>query len=164
LTLPQSFSVSLAHEVDKWQWLADITWTGWSSFQELRVKYDNPNQPDSVTTENWNDTFRYSAGADYTLNDAWTLRGGLAYDETPIPDAEHRTPRIPGNSRTWLSLGTTYNINPSFIVDFGYSHLFVDDTPINNTLESTTCCLPATLNGTYESSVDIVSAGLRWNY
>ncbi len=164
VTLPQTFSVSLAHDSNKWLWLADITWTGWSSFQELRIKFDNPNQPDSVTPEKWNDTFRYSVGADYTLNDAWTLRGGLAYDETPIPSAELRTPRIPGNSRTWLSLGATYVINPSFIIDAGYSHLFVDDTPINNTLESTTCCLPATLNGTYESSVDIVSAGLRWNY
>ncbi|MGB5276723.1 MAG: outer membrane protein transport protein [Gammaproteobacteria bacterium] len=164
VTLPQSFSVSLAHERDKWTWLADITWTGWSSFQELRIKYDNPNQPDTVTTEDWNDTFRYSVGADYTLNTKWTLRGGLAYDETPIPNAERRTPRIPDNSRTWLSLGAGYTINSSFIVDVGYSHLFISDTPINNTLENTSCCLPATLNGTYTSSVDILSAQLRWNY
>ncbi len=164
ITLPQTFMVSLAHEMNKWQLLADITWTGWSSFEELRIKYDNPNQPDSVTTEDWNDTFRYSIGADYTLNNIWTVRGGLAYDETPIPSAERRTARIPGNSRTWLSLGGTYNINQSFIVDVGYSHLFVDDTPINNTLESSIPTLNATLNGTYEASVDILSAQLRWNY
>lgn len=164
VTLPQSFSVSLAHEINQWKWLADITWTGWSSFDELRIKYDNPNQPDSVTTENWNDTFRYSIGADYTLSNIWTVRGGLAYDETPIPDAEHRTPRIPGNSRTWLSLGATYNINTAFIVDVGYSHLFIDDTPINNTVESSIPTLAATLNGTYTASVDILSAQLRWNY
>jgi len=164
VTLPQSFSVSVAHEIHKWKWLADITWTGWSSFQELRIVYDNPNQPDSVTTEDWNDTFRYSIGADYTLNTIWTLRGGLAYDETPIPSAERRTPRIPGNSRTWLSLGATYNINPSFIVDVGYSHLFISDTPINNAFESSIPTLEATLNGTYTASVDILSAQLRWNY
>jgi long-chain fatty acid transport protein len=164
VTLPQSFSVSLAHQRNQWKWLADITWTGWSSFQELRIKYDNPNQPDTVTTESWNDTFRYSVGADYTLNTQWTLRGGLAYDETPVPNAERRTPRIPDNSRTWLSLGAGYTINPSFIVDVGYSHLFVSDAATNNTLENTTCCLPATLNGTYEASVDIFSAQLRWNY
>lgn len=164
ITLPQSFSVSLSHDINKWQLLADITWTGWSSFEELRIKYDNPNQPDSVTTEDWNDTFRYSIGADYALNEKWILRGGLAYDETPVPSAERRTARIPGNSRTWLSLGGTYNINESFIVDVGYSHLFVDDTPINNTLESSIPTLNATLNGTYSSSVDILSAQLRWYY
>ena len=164
ITLPQTFSVSLAHEMNKWQLLADITWTGWSSFEELRIKYDNPDQPDSVTTEDWNDTFRYSIGADYTLNNKWTLRGGLAYDETPVPSAERRTARIPGNSRTWLSLGGTYNINQSFIVDVGYSHLFIDETPINNTFESSIDELNGTLNGTYDSSVDILSAQLRWNY
>jgi long-chain fatty acid transport protein len=164
VTLPQSFSVSIAHEVKQWQWLADVTWTGWSSFKELRIQFDNPSQPDSVTTEGWSDSYRYSVGADYTLNDIWTLRGGLAYDETPIPNAERRTPRIPGNSRTWVSLGATYNINPTFIIDVGYSHLFVDDTPINNTLESSVPTLAATLNGTYKASVDILSAQLRWNY
>ena len=164
ITLPQSFSVSMSHEMNKWQLLADITWTGWSSFEELRIKYDNPNQPDSVTTEAWEDTFRYSIGADYALNEKWILRGGLAYDESPVPNAERRTARIPGNDRTWLSLGATYNINQAFIVDVGYSHLFVDDTPINNTFESSIPTLNGTLNGTYKSSVDILSAQLRWYY
>ena len=164
VTLPQTFSVSVAHDINKLKLLADITWTGWSSFEELRIVYDNPDQPDSVTTENWEDTFRYSIGADYILSNAWTIRGGLAYDETPIPDAEHRTPRIPGNSRTWLSFGGTYHINQEFIVDVGYSHLFISDTPINNTLESGIPELRATLNGTYDNAVDILSAQLRWNY
>jgi long-chain fatty acid transport protein len=164
VTLPQSFSVSVAHDINKWKLLADITWTGWSSFDELRIEYDNPDQPDSVTTEDWQDTFRYSIGADYTLNDTWTVRSGLAYDETPIPNAERRTPRIPGNNRTWLSFGATYHIDEAFIVDIGYSHLFISNTPINNTFESSVPTLAATVNGTYESSVDIFSAQLRWNY
>ena len=98
------------------------------------------------------------------MNNKWTLRGGLAYDETPVPSAERRTARIPGNDRTWLSLGGTYRIDQSFTVDVGYSHLFIDETPINNTLESSIPTLNATLNGTYDSSVDILSAQLRWNY
>jgi long-chain fatty acid transport protein len=92
------------------------------------------------------------------------LRGGLAYDETPVPDAEHRTPRIPGNSRTWLSLGGSYRIDTAFIIDVGYSHLFVSDPPINNTFESSVPTLAATINGSYSASVDIFSAQLRWNY
>jgi len=164
VTLPQSLSVSVAHDMARMKLLADITWTGWSSFDELRIRYDNTSQPDTVTTENWNDTFRYSVGVDYTLDEKWTIRGGLAYDETPIPDAEHRTPRIPGNSRTWLSLGGSYHIDTTFVIDAGYSHLFVSNTPINNAFESSVPTLAATINGTYDSSVDILSAQLRWNY
>ncbi len=135
ITLPQSFSVSLAHDYGTLKVLADITWTGWSSFDELRIKYDNPNQPDSVTTEDWEDVFRYSVGVDWQYSDKITLRTGIAYDETAVPSDERRTPRVPDNNRTWLSFGGTYIINPEFTVDIGYSHIFISDTKINNTFE-----------------------------
>lgn len=164
ITLPQSFSVSFAHDMGKLKLLADVTWTGWSSFDELRIRFDNPAQPDGVTTESWNDTMRYSLGLDWQMSNRVTLRTGIAYDETPVPSDERRTPRIPGNNRTWLSFGGTYVISEAFTVDIGYSHLFIPDTHINNTVESSQPALAATLKGTYESSVDILSAQLRWNY
>jgi len=164
VTLPQSLSLSVKHELDGIKLLADITWTGWSSFDELRIQYDNPKQPDSVTTENWDDSMRYSIGADFTINPELTLRAGVAYDQTPVPSPQYRTPRIPGNSRTWLSFGMTYEINPAMIIDLGYSHLFIDDAKIDHTLESSQPALNATLDGTYSGSVDILSAQLRWNY
>ena len=33
VTVPELFSVSLAHQAGKFTWLADITWTGWSSLR-----------------------------------------------------------------------------------------------------------------------------------
>ncbi len=164
VTLPQNIAVSVKHDVGEVTLLADVTWTGWSSFEELRIQYANPVQPDSVTTEAWEDTFRFSIGADYKLNKKMTLRTGVAYDQTPVPDPEHRTPRIPGNDRTWLSFGMTYVMSPEIIMDFGYSHLFIDDSKIDHTLESSLQPLNATLSGTYEAAVDILSAQLTWNY
>jgi long-chain fatty acid transport protein len=163
VTLPASFSVSLAHQVNRFTWLTDITWTGWSSFDELRIKYDNPAQPDSVTTEDWDDTMRYSVGLDYQYSDTLILRTGLAFDETPVPNAEKRTPRLPGNDRTWVSLGLTYIASSTFSFDFGYSHLFIDDAKIDNTFESSVPTLNSTLTGEYDADVDIISAQLNWN-
>lgn len=164
VTMPQNLSVSVKHGMGDVILLADVTWTGWSSFKELRIQYANSFQPDSVTTENWEDTLRYSIGADYKYNDKVILRAGIAYDETPIPDPQHRTPRIPGNDRTWLSFGMTYEYSPAFIVDVGYSHLFISDSTTNHEFESSLPPLSATLNGTYEATVDILSAQLTWNY
>jgi len=164
VTLPASLALSIAHQADKVTYLADITWTGWSSFDELRIVYDNPAQPDSVTTEDWDDTLRYSIGFDYQYSEKMVLRSGLAYDETPIPSPERRTPRIPGNDRTWLSFGLTYMLNDQSSIDVGYSHLFIDDTEIKNTLEIAPpagAALNATLTGTYSASVDILS--VQWN-
>jgi long-chain fatty acid transport protein len=130
----------------------------------LRIDYDNPSQEDTVTTENWNDTYRFSVGLDYAQSDKLVLRTGLALDESPVPDAEHRTVRLPGNDRTWLSFGLTYLFSNDMSMDVGYSHLFIDDAPINNTLESSIPTLNATVTGEYKASVDILSAQFNWNY
>jgi long-chain fatty acid transport protein len=129
----------------------------------LRIEYDNPAQPDSVTTEDWDDSNRYSIGLDYQYSDKMILRTGVALDETPVPSRERRTPRLPGNDRTWLSFGLSYLINPQMSVDVGYSHLFIDDAKIDNEFESSVPTLNATLEGEYEAEVDIFSAQLNWN-
>jgi long-chain fatty acid transport protein len=162
VTLPESLSFSLAHQISKFTWLADITWTGWSSFDELRIEYDNPAQDDSVTTEDWDDSMRYSVGLDYQYTDVLILRTGVALDESPVPSAERRTPRLPGDDRTWLSFGLTYLFSPTMTFDFGYSHLFIDDAKIDNTLETEVPPLNSTLTGEYEAEVDIFSAQLNW--
>jgi long-chain fatty acid transport protein len=162
VTFPQTLSLSAYHRYDALAVMADITWTGWSAFQELRIKYDNPAQPDSVTTEDWNDTFRYALGVNYRTAPQWLLRGGMAYDETPVPNSQRRTPRIPDNDRLWLSLGFGYQASKALGVDFGYSHLFINNTDINNEFEASASDLRSTLHGTYESSVDIFSLQLTW--
>ena len=160
--LPDSFSVSLSYEVGKFTWLFDYTRTGWSSYDELRIEYDNADQPDSVTTNDWDDSDRYSIGFDYQYSDKMILRTGVALDETPVPSDERRTPRLPGNDRTWVSFGMSYIYSSTLSFDVGYSHLFVDDADINNEFESSVPTLAHTLSGEYEAEVDILSAQLNW--
>ncbi len=164
VALPPSLSVSASHQVDEITYLADITWTGWSAFEELRIEYDNENQPDSVTTEDWDNSMRYSFGIDYQYSDKMVLRTGLAYDETPVPSAKRRTPRLPGSDRTWISFGLSYLYSNEMSFDFGYSHLFIDKAEIENEVESSIPTLAATLEGDYDASVDILSVQLNWKY
>lgn len=161
-SLPENLSISVYHAFsDRFALMGDITRTRWSRFQELRIVFDSFLTPDSVTDESWKDSNRYSIGANFTLNPQWLLRGGLAYDETPIPDAEHRTARIPGNDRTWLSMGARFTPSTHIALDFGYSHLFIDDTEIRSTQGSPEGTL---LKGSYESSVDILSGQLVYTF
>jgi long-chain fatty acid transport protein len=156
--LPQTASLSIWQDIgDSWSVMADATWTGWHSFDELRIQYDSF-QPDTVVDESWNDSWRYALGVDYRLNNSWTFRAGAAYDESPIPGATHRTARIPGEDRIWASLGVGYRISRSLGIDIGYAHLFVDDPEINETSSTA-----GNLRGEYDASVDIVSAQAVWN-
>ncbi len=155
--LPQTVSLSIYHDIsDRWSLMGDVTWTGWDNFDELRIEYDSL-QPDTVVDENWDDTWRFALGVDYRFNSRWTLRAGTAYDQTPIPDAEHRTARIPGDDRIWASLGFGYQATPTLGIDVAYSHLFIDDPKINYREAST-----GTLSGEYEADVDIISAQVVW--
>jgi long-chain fatty acid transport protein len=159
IDLPQSASLSIYQDISpKWSLMADVTWTGWENFQELRIEYDSF-QPDTVVDESWNDTLRYALGVDYRPNSKWTLRTGVAFDETPIPDAAHRTPRIPGEDRTWLAVGFGYRFSQALAFDVGYAHLFVlDDPEIDSSSPST-----GSLTGEYDAQVDLLSAQLVWN-
>lgn len=152
IELPAQLSVSYFRDVtDDFAVMADITWTEWSNFNALVVKFDGF-QPTSITPENWEDSYRFAIGANYRTSDTLLLRMGLAHDQTPIPSPEDRTARIPGDDRTWLSFGFGYNIDAETSIDVGYSHLFVSDTEINNT-----DAFGHTLTGEYDADVNILS-------
>jgi long-chain fatty acid transport protein len=66
----------------------------------------------------------------YRPNEAWTLRAGLAYDQTPTQDL-YRTPRVPDSDRTWLSIGGQYKVSPQGRIDFAYAHIWMKDAAVN---------------------------------
>ena len=157
VVLPDSASLSVVHKLNsRWELLADVTWTGWSDFKELRI-VNAAGSPVALTIENWKDSYRYSAGANYRMNEKLSLRGGVAYDETPVSDA-FRTVRIPDQSRTWLAFGVQYQLSNKTALDMGYAHLFVKDAQINKTESG------VTVSGKYDASVDILSAQLTHSF
>ena len=167
VTLPDSFSLSLAQKLnDQWEFLADATYTKWSEINRINiVDSTNGTLRDSLVLD-FDNTWRYSIGANYKLNDGWTLKGGVAYDQSPVKGATTRSVRLPDNDRTWLSLGASMKILNSGKLDFGYSHLFIKDADINFTRsqqapgQTTPTPAPGTAStvlGTYTGSVDIFS-------
>ncbi len=162
-SLPDTLSFSAFHMLTpKIGIMGDATWTGWSDIPELRIVFDTPGNAGGSSTSSeplgWEDVWRFSLGLSYYHSDRLTLRTGVAYDQSPVPNPTLRTPRLPDNDRIWVSLGASYAINDKASVDFAYTHEFIDDTNIARTNAATS----TTLLGTYESSVDIFS--LQANY
>ncbi len=159
--LPDFASIGFHTQIDdRWAVMGDISWTHWSSFKELRVKFDG-GLPDSVTPENWDDTFKFAIGATFKPSEKWTLRAGLAYDQQAASD-EFLTPRIPDAERTWVALGFNYQFTPHAGLDVGYTHVFVGGAKLNKTSEEADPRLRTTLRGDYDSSVDIL--GVQFNF
>jgi len=133
IDMPGALSASVYHELDNGLALmADLTWMNWSVLEELRVKFGN-GADDNVTTFSWDDTWRMAVGAAKAINDQLTIRCGLAYDPTPIPNPNVRTPRVPDADRTWFSLGGSYKMSEKMGLDFGYTYIMSSSTTIEKT-------------------------------
>jgi long-chain fatty acid transport protein len=160
IKMPDSFSASMVQRMsDKSDIMADVTLTGWSVFNQLNVVRSNGTTLSS-TPENWKNTWRVSVGANHHYNEQWTVRAGLAYDQSPVSDT-YRTARIPDNSRTWLSFGGQYKFSKASAVDFGYAHLFVNNAAISKNATATGA---GNLVGSYSNSVDIVSVQYAYSF
>lgn len=88
-----------------------IRWAEWSNFDTLKLENGSFMGMD-VSTEidnDWQDTWLFSVGTDYRINDAWTVRGGIAYETGAVDDEKKRVAVIPDTDRLWLSLGASYH-------------------------------------------------------
>ena len=142
------------------------TWTRWSRFEELKVEYDSGREP-SVTDESWEDTWRFALGLSCDVSEAVQLRIGTAFDESPVPDDEHRTPRIPDADRTWLALGAGIQPGENLSVDLGYVHLFFKDSRISREVPEDADVATASMGelvGTYEGYADIFSVAATYRF
>ncbi|MBI1397637.1 MAG: hypothetical protein GC151_16825 [Betaproteobacteria bacterium] len=163
IELPAIASVSFVQAVSPTvDLLADVTYTHWSSVQQLTVVNTANGTARDILNFDFDNAWRYSVGVNYRLSEAWMLRAGLAYDQTPVKDAQHRTVRLPDADRKWVAFGVRWNITGSAALDAGYAHLFLNDVNINFsrgqlTPGTTSVSAPtvSTVTGSYSGSVDI---------
>ncbi|MBF5096335.1 transporter [Azospirillum sp. INR13] len=164
LITPEIASIGLYHEVnDRWAVMADVQWTNWSRFKELRVNIANPALT-SVTEEHWKDTWYYALGTSYKVTDKLTLRGGVAFDKSAV-DVEFRTPRIPEQNRYWLSVGAGYQVTDSLRVDAAYSHVFVPKASVNLTDDLTGAeAGRGNLTAEYKNGIDLIGLQAKFTF
>ncbi|WP_369942545.1 outer membrane protein transport protein [Xanthomonas medicagonis] len=156
--LPASATASFTHNInEQWTVMADVTRTAWSKFDKVTVDFAS-NQPDSVLDFSYRDTTFVSVGADYRMSDTLTLRGGLAYDQTPTT-YEHRDVRVPDASRKWVSLGLSWRPSEQAEYSFGYTHLFTSDPAVD-----TTSATGNRLVGDYDVSGNVLAASVNYKF
>ncbi len=156
--LPDTLSLAVAHDLDaRWQLLADYTRTGWSSIQDLTILRPS-GQPVSSVDLAFEDAWRLALGANYRMDDRWTLRFGFAYDRTPVQDAK-RTPRLPDMDRKWVSVGTQYRASQALAFDVGFTYIFSSDASSNLASASA-----GNLTGSYSNKTWVLGGQVRYTF
>ncbi len=159
VTLPASATLSVTHRVnDRWTVMGDVTRTAWApAFDKVVVDFAS-NQQDNALEFGYKDTTFASLGAEYKLSETITLRGGVAYDQSPTTN-EHRDVRVPDVTRKWVSLGLGWTPSEKTEFNFGYTHLFTDEPTINITSVTN-----STLKGKYDVGGDILAASINYKF
>lgn len=158
VTLPEIVTLSLRQELTPgWTLLGSVEWTNWSRVPELAIICEaaacgGPGTPFNTLPLGWEDGWFFSAGLEHQYSDQLTLRGGFAYEKSPIQSAEGRTIRVPDADRYWLSAGASYKYSEWTTLDLSYAHVFVEDAKTSQL---------GVLEGDVESSADIISVGFR---
>ncbi|EOI5777343.1 long-chain fatty acid transporter FadL [Cronobacter malonaticus] len=122
LNLPEMWEVSGYNRIaPQWAIHYSLTYTSWSQFQELKATNSNG---DTLfkKEEKYKDAYRIALGTTYYMDDNWTFRTGIAFDDSPVPE-QQRSISIPDQDRLWLSAGTTYAFNEDASVDAGVSYM-----------------------------------------
>ena len=122
VTAPAWAMASVAWDVnDLVSLYGTFRWTDWSSFDELKIDGDGVTK--STIPNKWRDTYLGSLGMDLRLTDWWTLRGGIAYESSPIANPKYRTAIIPDADRWWFAIGSSFKWSDNFQTDISFAHL-----------------------------------------
>lgn len=160
LTLPSVDTFSATWQAsDRFALMAEASKTRWHSLQEIRIEFDNPVQADSAEAYDWGDSWFYSLGAEYRLNDRFTLRGGLGKDESPV-SLPHRTPRMPDQDRNWYSLGMTWAATDHFELSASYTRVQLVDKPVLGIRSSS----GSYIAGKYDGGADLYGIAAQYKF
>lgn len=133
VTLPDWLGLGFYRRLnDQWAIMGGARWTNWSLFDKLQIDFADGSQ--SLTPEHWEDSWSFNIGVSYDYSPEWVFRAGYVYDQTPVPSAEFRTPRIPDSDRNALGLGFSFHPSAQLAVDFGYMYIKFKDSKTQNTV------------------------------
>ncbi|MDE3116091.1 MAG: outer membrane protein transport protein [Pseudomonadota bacterium] len=162
INMPAVVSLGATYAMsDDWTVAVEFDWMQWSKFKQLTVTATNPAQPPDEILTRWKDSSFVSIGLEHSVSQNWKLRGGVAYDQSPVPNST-REPRIPDADRMWISAGVGYRVSAHTDVDLTLSHLFNRTSHVSLNPSMGGDALRGYLSGTTRSYVDVV--GVQLNY
>jgi long-chain fatty acid transport protein len=146
----------------------DATWTGWSSFDEVRVNLSQPVLVNGVPTtttvqpKNWKDTWTFRFGMNYQATEKIKLRAGYIFDLTPVPD-ETFDPQVPNGNRHIFTAGADWQIK-GFTLGLAYNYVRDEERRKDNQLTLNGVPFPLQANGRYQSDAHLLGLSVSYRF
>jgi long-chain fatty acid transport protein len=172
IVLPPTTTLSLFHTFNPtWDVMGTVMYTQWNVIQAIVLNNvsgmvaspSGPANSNNITVtipENYRNTWNVSAGVNYHVNDHWMLRSGVGYDQSPANNTDKNL-QLPDNSRIAAAVGAHFQATKALGFDLGWTHLFVLNTRVNNSL--TVGAQTSTVVGSVQSSADVYGMQMKWD-
>mgnify|MGYP000244715396 CR=1 FL=1 len=132
ITFPQFIKLGLFHEINEdWAFLGTVGWEEWSAFENVII---STARGDQRLPRNFDNTWYFGAGLQYTMNEDWTLRFGAAYDTNPIDDPKDRTVDMPFDEQIRVACGFNYAWSENINVGGAFTYAYYGEAEIENDL------------------------------
>lgn len=125
ITMPAQFVAGLSVQAtSRLDLMLDYQWTGWSTLDEVPLDFEV--STDDAIVLNYDNSHNIRAGAEFALNEIWTLRGGYVYNRPASPD-ETVTPLAPESERNRPTLGLGVKPFPGVELNLAYQFVNQND-------------------------------------
>jgi long-chain fatty acid transport protein len=161
VTVPQQVMGGVYHELDdKWAVMVDAGWQNWKQFGYVSVAVASED-PTSVTLDNqYENTWHLGGGAMFRLNPHWTFTGGVAYDSSPVSDA-NRSITLPMGEQWRFGLGAIWKVNEKLNLGAGWDLIWMGDLSVDQDRGP----LAGRVSGTYEGAyVNVFALNLNCKF
>jgi long-chain fatty acid transport protein len=168
LNLPESLILGYAYKPGKWTFEADAEWVDYSSIRQTKFDFMNESNAARLSVLNsgnpvvrdWHSSWNFGVGANYKFNKTWQARAGYYYYSEVIPENSW-DPSTPDSSRNGITLGGSYMLGSSVMIDLAYNTLFFQKRVVHNSVGSSS---GATVNGNYETMAHIISLNATYKF
>ncbi|HUI96984.1 MAG TPA: OmpP1/FadL family transporter [Xanthobacteraceae bacterium] len=172
IRLPDVVSAGIRQRVtDAFTVMGTVEWSNWSRIGTSVITQPG-GAPALVATSPVTLPFQYrdgwyaAIGGEYQWTPRLALRAGIAFESSPVTD-QVRTPVVPDADRLHVATGLSYAWTQRLTLDLAYTHIFVDNAPIDISATSGNPFFNSALGsyvGTSSPHIDILSLGLRYKF
>ena len=157
ITLPSVISLGVGRVLsDKLTANIDFNFTGWSVMDSLVFTY--PEYPDLNTSSAriLENSFAIRLGAKYQYSERMQLRGGIGYDQSPVPDG-YVNPELPDADKVILGAGCTYKLKKGWALEGSFAFEDLRERKEEGNKQEN-------INGTYKSYIYVLGLGVQYQF
>ncbi len=157
LPLPGNLDFGVSYQAtEKLLLAAEVNWVMWGTYESLEFDFEEKGELlNSVNPRQYKDTFIPRIGAEYQLNEMFTLRAGAYYDPSPTNE-DYFTPETVSLDNLAFTLGVSIYPTERLSIDLSYLQIFG--------LEAEKNYQPDNFGGTYKSAAFIPGFGLSYRF